>query len=216
MNMRKMDLKEQKIFHHYKYLIEKRMFNEYDIYGFLILIRPYILKGDCPLFYEFTDMVAHRKKDQGIIYENIVNVINNKYEIVEENKLKDYKGYPTEKWNSELKRLLDYFCIKYDKLIIKELTICIYSIFQEVIFVDKKSKEKIGKLTLFFNTEHKMITLCTKENKLYKFLACFTKLDNIIIEQSFGDMLDDHVIETYREKGILKVKNSKGFVCEIK
>lgn len=37
--MVKMDAKEESIFRHYKEIIEKRVFNEYDILGFLIFIR---------------------------------------------------------------------------------------------------------------------------------------------------------------------------------
>ena len=56
-----MDKKANDIFKHYKYVIENRKFDEYDILGFLIFVRNFISKDKYKYIYEFTDLVAHRE-----------------------------------------------------------------------------------------------------------------------------------------------------------
>ena len=45
-----MNEKELVNLNHYKYLIENRKFDEYDIIGFLVLIREYLNKDKNPTF----------------------------------------------------------------------------------------------------------------------------------------------------------------------
>lgn len=61
---------------HYKNLIENRKFDEYDISGFLVLIREHITSKEHPLFRDFADGIAHRKRDKGIIYDKIEREVN--------------------------------------------------------------------------------------------------------------------------------------------
>ena len=105
--------------------------------------------------------------------------------------------------------------INVNKLIIKELTLCIFSLFQELIFVDE-SNNKIGKLVMLVNPDHNQIDLCTSEGTTNSLMVCFAKLDNIIITQEFFEVINNIPSEVVREKGVLKLKNSKGTICEIK
>ena len=210
-----MDIKESNMLKHYKHLIENREFDEYDIYAFLILIRDHIPNGKYQIFKEYADAVAHRKKNKGIMIDNIKTCIKNNYETINGTKVKDYHGFSIESWNSQLKDLMNNFNINVNKLIIKELTLCIFSLFQELIFVDE-SNNKIGKLVMLVNPDHNQIDLCTSEGTTNSLMVCFAKLDNIIITQDFFEVINNIPSEVVREKGVLKLKNSKGTICEIK
>lgn len=207
-----MDIKEFSMFNHYKYLIENRLFDEYDVYAFLILIRSHIPKGNFQLFHEYCDIVAHREKEKGIIFNNLKIAKENNYEVIN-GKVKGYHGYSKESWNNQLRKLLKHFNIKTNNIILKELTICIFCLFQEMKFIDENGI--LGKLELFFNPDHNQISICTTEGKSNSFLVCLAKIDDIKIEQKFLEIFDGRPAETYRENGILKVRNQNGFICEV-
>lgn len=83
-----MTLKEQIILNHYKTIIEKRAFDEYDILGFLIFIRAWVTNDG--VIREFCDLIAHRERNQGRVMRCIEGAIKNDYEcIAGSKKLKD-------------------------------------------------------------------------------------------------------------------------------
>lgn len=210
-----MDIKEAEMLAHYKYIIENRLFDEYDIYSFLILIRDHIPNGSFQIFKEYADAVAHRKKDKGMIIDNIKLCINNNYETKDGKVIKGYKSFSIKSWNTQLKELLKYFNIVSDKKIIKEITLCIFSLFQELRFVDVNN-QNVGKLVLFVNPDRNQIDLCTSEGTTNSLMVCFAKLDNVEIKQKLIEVFDNLPAEAIRENGILKLKNKKGIICEIK
>lgn len=73
-----MTLKEQIILNHYKTIIEKRAFDEYDILGFLIFIRAWVTNDG--VIREFCDLIAHRERNQGRVMRCIEGAIKNDYE----------------------------------------------------------------------------------------------------------------------------------------
>ena len=68
-----MTLKEQIILNHYKTIIEKRAFDEYDILGFLIFIRAWVTNDG--VIREFCDLIAHRERNQGRVMRCIEGAI---------------------------------------------------------------------------------------------------------------------------------------------
>lgn len=212
-----MNLKEKNMLAHYKELIENRLFDEYDIHSFLIFIRRHIPTDNFNLIHEISDTIAHTEKDRGIIHDNIEKCINTNYKKEGGRGIIGYNGCPIESWNKEWKKLMDYFNILVDELILKEITLCIYSLLQDIEYVTKdKADNKIGKLRLIINPEYSEILLCTTENHPYSFLVCFTKLADIDLNQTFNEFIKCKPSETFREQGILKLRNEKGIVCEIK
>lgn len=133
-------MKNQIIFNHYKYIIENGLFDEYDILGFLIFIREQIDNSTCQFIYEFCNLIAHRKRDQGIIRDNIVNAINNSYEVNSKKHVKNYNGIEWKTWVNEWKIVsekLKIDILKDNKKILKEMTICIISLAQDTKYYDK-------------------------------------------------------------------------------
>ena len=209
-----MDIKESNMLKHYKQLIENREFDEYDIYAFLILIRDHIPKGKLKIFRDFADAVAHREKNKGIMVDNIKNCIINNYQKSNGAKVKDYTSFSIKSWNNQLKQLMNIFDIKTNKIIIKELTVCIFSIFQNLILKDKNDNI-LGEIVMLANHTCNEIYLCTSEidNDFSK--VCFIKQNNIIISQELLEIMKYSPAEAIREDRILKLKNRKGIFCEI-
>lgn len=83
------DKKEQMLLDHYCEKIVARVFDEYDIYSFLILVRSrFTVKekrghnGSSPKYKwltELGDLVAHRERDRGEIFAGITTVIKSGY-----------------------------------------------------------------------------------------------------------------------------------------
>ena len=208
-----MNTKEKIMIEHYKKIIENRSFDEYDIFGFLILIRRHIPKGDFPLIIELADTVGHREKNIGMILKNIKISIEKNYIKGRKNKITNYVGYSPEKWNNEWTRIMNYFNISVDKMILKELTLCVFSLFQEVEYKDKTNN--IGKLRMLIDPDNNKLLMYTTEAKKRTPIVCFTYLNKIIIKQKLIDFIKCEPAETFRENGILKLKNEKGIICEI-
>ena len=185
-------------------------FDEYDIYSFLIFIRRHLSRRSFPLVIEFADSVAHRERDQGKIYDNIKNSISSDYSIIDGHVV-GYHGYDIQSWNDEWQRVLNRFGIVSNNRMIREITFCIFSLFQETKY--KSNGRIIGKIKLLFNYGHSEIALLTSECTDESLLVVFAKLDNVKIYKK--DIFLDDSVETYRENGVLKMRNSLGIICEI-
>lgn len=124
-----MDEKECIIFDHYKRIIESQMFDEYDILGFLIFIRSHIING-YPIIREFSDFIAHRERDRGIIVKNSKRVKENGYKVNKSNKILSYKGITGNEWKAEWVKLGKNFGISLTDDILSEIMLCIFSLAQ--------------------------------------------------------------------------------------
>lgn len=165
-------MKENVILNHYKYLFENYLFDEYDLLGFLIFIRERINELDCPFIQEFCDLIAHRKRNKGIIKDNILNARNNLYSSNRNNKVIGYRGIKWDKWINEWKRveeLLEINFLKDNKKLLKEITICIFSLSQHTEYYD--GDNSIGKVDVFIDSSKK-IALITSENEIHSPLVC--------------------------------------------
>lgn len=211
-----MNSKEKQMLLHYKNRIEKRLFDEYDIYGFLILIRNYISEEKFPLIKEFAHNVAHSERNRGMMLENIETCIDNNYKTIDGKRVVNYKGYSEPSWNEEWKNVMAEFDIKLNDIILKELTLYVFSLFQNVTYVDERdSNHKIGNLKLLINPDNKEIYLCTSEGTQGSYIVCFTKLENINIKGKFSDYLGCGTLETFRDGEILKLRYDKEIISEI-
>lgn len=129
---------------HYKKLIENRKFDEYDIIGFLVLIREHI---DCrlnPLFYDFANGTAHRTRCKGIIYDNIYNAILNNYQTDSNNKILGFNSVLNSNWDIECANISKQFKIKMTPIIRIELLVCMISIIHRSLYnTTNKSTKKV-------------------------------------------------------------------------
>lgn len=110
-----MDEKAKVILQHYKNKIEEQLFDEYDILGFLIFVRSYIgLSADFKTINEFSNLIAHRKRDRGRVMESIEVAIKNNYEVAKgTKKIKGYNGIHYNEWEKEWYKLGEKFDIKF-------------------------------------------------------------------------------------------------------
>ena len=200
-----MDDKEKLILQHYKYIIEKRLFDEYDVLGFLIFIRRHIKEFPCVL--EFSDLVAHRERNKGIAMECISVVQNNEYTIEEGSKrVVGYNGVQFEAIRKELNEIGKRFDIQVEDVAIREICVCIFSLAQ---FTTYKNKNATGKITLNQGAEG-MLSLSTTEGKNDSVYVTFSTVPGIkhIIEYPAG--IIDIPVQTVRKNGTLAlVDNDK-------
>jgi len=192
-------MKDSLILNHYINLLNNYQFDEYDILGFLIFIREKINKGNCQFIQEFADLIAHRKRDQGIIRDNLVNSINNSYELNKKKEVKNYQGIKWEKWVNEWKILGNQIGIDFtkdNKKLLKEITICIISLAQDTKYYDKDVS--IGKVEPFIDGG-KNLALVTTEGTTNSLMVCLMKCGPFkdIVDNNHGFF--DYPMETRRE-----------------
>lgn len=204
-----MDIKEQKMLEHYKQIIENREFDEYDILGFLILIREH-LGTESNYIAEFANLVAHRKRKKGIIIDCITNAINSNYKTKSNSRaVIGYCGMKYETWVKQWKNLGVNFNISISKEIIKEITLCVFSLTQHTLYDDENGHS--GKVDLFQGKD-KSIALVTSENNSHSLFVCFAKFGryDFVRELSAGYMRKP--VETVRENGRLRLLDEDGYI----
>ena len=162
-----MDKKAQAILKHYKDKIESRSFDEYDIMGFLIFIRDYIENSNgMDTIKDFSHLIAHRKRNKGIVMKAIELSIKNREKISEGAKEKNYKvtdypGVEYKNWEKEWFKLGDEFNITFTSEIIIEVTMCVLTTTQ---FTEYKNKDGYsGKIGLL--KSENALSLDTTEDK---------------------------------------------------
>lgn len=102
----------------------------------MIFVRSYIgLSADFKTINEFSNLIAHRKRNRGRMMESIEVAI----------KIKGYNGIHYNEWEKEWYKLGEKFDIKFTPKIIKEVTICIFSIAQ---FTEYKSGNYSGRIEI--------------------------------------------------------------------
>lgn len=205
-----MDKKAQAILKHYKNKIESRSFDEYDILGFLIFIRKYIENNiGLETIHDFSNLIAHRKRDRGIALKAIENAIKNKYETMSKDmRVKDYNGIQYSEWEKEWYKLGEKFNIKFTDKIIYEITICVFSITQ---FTEYESEDRkyFGRIELF-KSKRSMFLATTegKDNSLYiNFFILPINSSQKLEKEKFHPVLEP--IETIRIDGELKIREEK-------
>lgn len=208
-----MDDKEKLMLEHYKKTIENREFDEYDILGFLIFIRNKITKTDYPYIYEFSDLIAHRHRNQGLILNNIQNAMDTNYECKKNsNILKKYEGIGRNRWNSQWRKLGKNFHISINNDLIKEITVCIFSLAQKTEYTSQKGH--LGKIELAVDNKNNLCLLTTERNKNTVYV-CLAKCGKFNIQTKFTLGILPSVAETIRENGKLILKCESNIILEI-
>ena len=232
-----MNEKEKVNLKYYKDIIEKRKFTEYDIIGFLVLIREYIDKSTNPIFHDFADGTAHRKRNKGIIYDCMYNAELACYKFDEEGNIADckrdeygrpilfvttstgkvggYHGLSYDAWLKECHSISEQFNIRITPIIAKELLVCMFSIIHRAIIkTDSRSiKKKVkinGSVEMMSGPGNSLSLLTSDDNK--KFTVCFMKIENMTVFKS--DFIMDGV-DTFRKGGILYLRENNDIILKV-
>lgn len=198
-----MDKKEIEILNHYRHIIEKKEFDEYDILGFLIFIRRHIEK-EYTYIAEFANLIAHRERDQGIVMRCISAAIDNQYRTKkDERTVIGYSGMRYETWVNEWKRFSSQYNFSLDKNIIKEITICVFSLAQFTNYDDRNGHT--GHVELFMGNDNSLglITVGNEPESLY---ICFAKCDNFAFKKELYAGHFKEPIKTERVDGDLRIR----------
>ena len=212
-----MDLKAKFIMEHYKKLIENREFDEFDILGFLIFIRSFIKPNkQYPLIEEFADLVAHREREKGKVMECIKNAIDNNYSYISNSKrIQGYCGINENDWKNEWIKFGNVFNILINDDILKEITLCIFSLAQKTIYNDKKGHN--GMIEFDAVSKSGEIALLTTEGKKDSLFICFAKYGEYIIDTKYDGVPITEIVSTFRDNGKLKLKDRlNNIILEVK
>lgn len=188
-----MDEKEKLLLEEYKYKFSNNSFIEYDIYGFLILIRNYIRqhKSTYPYIIEFCDLIAHRKRDRGLIMDAISAAIESKYKTKISGKIALVNGIDEENWLKEWKKISQNLKLNLTERNIDEITMCIFSLAHGTIYNNFKNKavkpghKHRGTVKIFQDDNHNSyigVSANRKDSKFFAFAKYPCKIKN------FNDM----------------------------
>lgn len=202
------DEKEKLMINHYFDLIVKDEFTEYDILGFLIVLRQGLDKERYQYIFDFSNLIAHRNRDRGVAMDAIKGAIKNNYRFVNgTKKIQGYHGIPYDEWVSEWKSLAEYFSADISDETIHDITICVFSLAQNTLY-DHKEKTRIysGKIELFAS-KNRELALSTHDLSEVNTYIWFASTSNKLLEKLIP--IND-TVETFRENGILHLRTSCG------
>ena len=186
-----MDEKEKLLIEEYKHKFSNNSFIEYDIYGFLILIRNYIKKhkSTYPYIIEFCDLIAHRKRDRGLIMDAISSAIESKYKIDNSEKIALVNGIDEEEWLKEWKKISQNLKLNLTERNIDEIIMCIFSLSHDTAYdnykLAKLGHKHRGKVKIFQDNNHNLYIgghANRKDSKFFAFAKYPCKIKN------FNDM----------------------------
>ncbi len=200
--------KENVLFKHYKEILESRSFDEFDIFGFLIFIRPYVAK-QYQKVKEFCDLMAHRKRDRGAVMGAISGAIKNHYKTITGSKhVAGYHGFQDVEWSKEWKRLLSELGVNCSNELLYDLTLCIYSLVQDSQYDNNTWSGTIE----LFQDQNGMLSLCTTEGKSDSVYVCFALYGPYEFQYMFPAGHITESVETYRHDGILHLRTLSGVI----
>lgn len=169
-----MDKKEMLLLDHYKKRIENNLFDEYDVLGLLIMIRPYI--DNYKNLLEFANIIAHRKRDRGMGMSCISVIQNNGFKLIEgTKKVIGFEGISYEILESELFCFLCEYGIDASKKTLRELIFCIFSLSQ---FVEYKRGDVSGVMYLI-QGNNDTIGLGATEGNRDSCFVCFSYMTGV-------------------------------------
>lgn len=206
-----MDVKEIQIMKHYKEMLENRLFDEYDVLGFLIFIRRHLNDTNYPHIKEFTHLVAHRNRDRGHVKDCIVVAIENEYRTENgSRKVVGYHGMEYNEWMEEWRRFGIEFNFDIDETLIEELTLCIFSLAQFTEYNDVNGRG-LGVLKLFIGNDNSL-ALTTTEGKRDSLYVCFVKFGNFNPCRTIDAGYLRNPVEAVRVDGKLRLRDEEGFI----
>ena len=206
--MIQLDAKEAVMLRHYQKLFDNYSFDEFDILGFLMLVRRFIQSGYICIL-EFADLVAHRFRDRGRAMTCISSAIDNNYETYNGKIVKGYHGIDECSWRTEWQQLFSDLCIALNERLLKEITICIFSLAHGSEYMDVKGHH--GYLILG-RGKNNTLALSTTEGNSDSLYVCFCLLRDIDFNQKREDFLYQNPVETERINGKLRLKDENGYI----
>lgn len=201
------DEKQKQMLKHYAKLFEEFAFDEYDIMGFLMVVREEIRKENSyPFILEFADLIAHRKRNRGKIADAIKVAIDNNYETCDGGRVKDYEGIDETGWKKEWEKLLPELNIAVNKRLLDEITICIFSLANGSNYDDEAGHAGIVRLGFGENK----IALTTTEGKNNSLYVTFFLYSGLALDVDVKYDYNKWIGETVRENGVLRMKDGDG------
>lgn len=122
-----------------------------------------------------------------------------------------YCGFEYETWRIEWENIFNKYNIKYEEIIVKEITLCIFSLCQ---FINYNKKGYKGRTDLMITT-NQMLHLSTSDDWTKRFI-CFMKCQfNIIEKYKDGKFIVSPVL-TKRINGVLVMMEGNEILLEVK
>lgn len=205
--------KERLMITHYFGLLAENNFTEYDILGFLMVLRRELDKEKYKYIHDFSNLIAHRNRNKGVAMDAIKGAIDNNYEFIAgTRKIKGYHGIPYDKWVSEWKNLATDFSKQLSDETIHDITICVFSLAQNTIYSKTWTKEGItkrysGKMDLFGSKDRELM-LGTAENE-HSLSIWFASTSNKKLENLKPI---NATVETFRKDGVLHLGTIEGAI----
>ncbi len=210
MRSNEFDRKEMRILNHYRTIIQNAEFDEYDILGFLILIREHIDRRNYPYLQDFSDLMAHRNRDRGEVMSCIRKAIDNSYLTCPgSNSIQGYHGMHYNDWKNEIKKLCKEFGMHYTNSMARDILLCVFSLTQNTKYDDKKGH--IGYIELF-QEESGKLGLYTTEGFGDSLYICFAKSECFNFTKRYPAGRIDQPVETVRENGILRLRDNSDYI----
>ena len=207
------DEKERLMITHYFGLLAENIFTEYDILGFLMVLRRELDKEKYKYIHDFSNLIAHRNRDKGVAMDAINGAIDSKYEFIAgTRKIKGYHGIPYDKWVSEWKNLATDFSKQLSDETIHDITICVFSLAQNTIYNTMRTKDGVpkqysGRMNLFGSKDRELMLSTTEnENSLSIWFASTSneKVENLEPINA--------AVETFRKDGVLHLRTIEGTI----
>ena len=133
---------------HYVGLFNNQTFDEYDVNGFLILIRNDRLKQNQPHIYDFANIVAHRIRSEGVAFRAMNAAKNNNFEKNSTGSVKGFCGVSYGVLVKEIKSLSKRYNFMAEKQFCRDFILCLMSIAQDVICKKDEESQIICELKL--------------------------------------------------------------------
>lgn len=205
-----LDAKEKMMISHYSSIFTDYNFDEYDVLGFLIVVRRVIRNNrKYRNFLEFADLIAHRERDRGRAYNAMKQAISNQYAIEDKEKtVKGYNGITEDSWKNEWKKLFNELDILYSKRLMDEITLCVCSLANGSVY--RKNEQSIGKMYVGLDTE--TIALLTTEGGNDSLSVGFFVYKGITAEVRSDYEFPQESFETKRIDGDLVLMTKDGII----
>ena len=138
--------------------------------------------------------------------ECIKNAIDNNYSYISNSKrIQGYCGINENDWKNEWIKFGNVFNILINDDILKEITLCIFSLAQKTIYNDKKGHN--GMIEFDAVSKSGEIALLTTEGKKDSLFICFAKYGEYIIDTKYDGVPITEIVSTFRDNGKLKLKD---------
>lgn len=213
------DIKEIQLLDFYCDKIKQRTFDEHDIYAFYILVRGHLENTEkydknnstnsrkYKWISELGDLIAHRERREGVVWQNIVNALQNGYKTISgSQEILNYKGIADGELQNEFTHLLRELNCQVTAQILDEIVLCTFSILQSSRYVDKQ-KNIVGEVRLIqFIDGLGLITVGNPQDKKQPWV-CLARLKGQFTTKEFPCWYNiKKPIEVIRHNGELAIK----------